>query len=316
VWGAQAAITGAPPTVLSTWIQGALIYFADSYNPTITARNIPFNVGPDGVFSVDAADSGVGLTEVHLSATDFPGWDAAPWISPTWNAGCNGAAEWRCPTTVHWSNAIGNLPPGTYTIRITATDAVGNTTVEDNIVNYYPTSWQYGGADHIVNTQSEVDAVRAGIDARVDGYLEFPYGLRPGDRDLVFASPWADSDTDYDADLSDLAQDDEVIATASGAIPTCRSHTFRGEAGYQAVQTDPATKRIAGASIYTTSLTKAVPCTCMCSEMGQKDRSEDPTQANIRPACLHPPLEGARRRHNHYHRDAHCGARRGVQWDT
>jgi hypothetical protein len=98
-------------------------------------------------------------------------------------------------------------------------EVTGDSRADAIAVYTYPTSWEYGGSNHKVDTEAEKEAVRqALINAGDDGYSQIFAGLTPQDQETM-ANYIEARDPDYG---NPDAPDDDVEATASGHTWKCR----------------------------------------------------------------------------------------------
>jgi Putative amidase domain/Bacterial Ig-like domain (group 3) len=75
-----------------------------------------------------------------------------------------------------------SLAPGVHTVTVTTTDRAGNARQDSWQFNLYPTSWQYGGTDHRINTAQEISNLEAAIAAADTATRDALYaGLAPAD---------------------------------------------------------------------------------------------------------------------------------------
>jgi hypothetical protein len=176
---------------VGNYIRGAQIGISDFTNPEVYG-GMPSAVDPSTRIDPWVRDTGVGLGHIRMTSPTDPTWggfDHQP--------DCYGTSRWRCPRDFSYPVGVGNLRPGKQTIRVEVWDKVGNYTFRDYAIQNYSTSWNWGGADHAVNTTDEADALReamAGLED--DDWIDTWEGLTASDQVLVVPASQRVSDTE------------------------------------------------------------------------------------------------------------------------
>lgn len=149
------SLGGTSPYFDAAYLKYSHVYILDDKLPATGTSDLS-NVNPDSTMTFVAADSGTGVQRVAVYATDFPGWNQA--YDTGYDCKIQYAPDWGCPQYIPRNLSVGNLPNGPRTIHMKVWDASGNFKETDytaNVNNPYPKSWQYGGADHSINTPGE-----------------------------------------------------------------------------------------------------------------------------------------------------------------
>jgi hypothetical protein len=186
---------------------------SDFQNPTITGGPPATTTDPNQTWSFSFIDQGLGSLQYLIDEPGNPNWDQTKVKS----LGCYAVSWWPCPTGWQTVSAqMGNLTPGTHTIRLQVWDGGNKFTqaFRTVTVNYpYPTSVRYGGPNYAVDT----DAERAALDDAVENtgtdenaLKSLLDGLRPAD--LTNYNAWFDAQLDI-----------EPIATATDLFDEGRS---------------------------------------------------------------------------------------------
>ncbi len=140
------------------------IYVSDGNNSSLATRN-----------------SGVRRVHIYLKNPDNSVTPIADWTNPNTDITSNdfGPLNYTLPTPQR----------GRYVLFVNAYDDVGHVSpaVQELNVTDYPTSWNLGGADHIINTAAEAQAVvstmqAAGTDPNATNVYN---GVAPSERALV-----------------------------------------------------------------------------------------------------------------------------------
>lgn len=137
-----------------------------SLNPYISSPDFPdsWQTSPSNIITFHIGDAGLGIRSIAFSSPENPTWqavdaDTGGAASRTYT--CTGGMRLACPMDVWIHMKLGNLQEGYSTIRVKVTDMVGKTyTYEHAIaIQYYWASAQYGGANGVVDSDSEVQSV-------------------------------------------------------------------------------------------------------------------------------------------------------------
>ena len=185
------------------YMAGSVIHMSDSQNPTITGGPPATTADPDQTWSFSFIDPGLGSYQYLIDEPGNPGWDQTEvkWL------GCYAAAWSPCPTGWQTVTArMGNLTPGTHTIRLQVWDGGNKITqaFRTVTVNYpYPSSVRFGGRDYSVNTTAELwsllEAVR---DAPSEDAVDDLWGLlSPEDAERI--DTWPEDTWPQDPDPDD-----------------------------------------------------------------------------------------------------------------
>ncbi|WP_147447556.1 hypothetical protein [Solirubrobacter pauli] len=152
---------------------------------------------------VAADDTGTGVTKVGLDEKVGNTWQqrrlaqrtcAQPACSPK---NYSAAFSLESPTSV-----LTSWQTGTYTFRGTAEDLALNTAALSWDVPYWDTSWRHGGADHVINNDTEINAIRTLLGAT--GYLNSAVwnGIYTGERPLIYPTSWTYGGADHTVNAS------------------------------------------------------------------------------------------------------------------
>ena len=171
------------------------------------ARNQPSMTNGD--FSVTTTDAGSGIARIALLDT-YNG--TTRWISGRDDICPLVSNNVTCPSTASWSYTLNPdvtpWGPGNHDLTLEVTDAAGNRFTKSSTVLYkvaYPTSWQYGGANHSVDTADEIAAVRTALGNT--GYLNSVVwsGLAPADQPRIYPTSWTYGGTNHTLDGNEAA---------------------------------------------------------------------------------------------------------------
>ena len=210
------SLGGTSPNVDLSYLKQSQIYITDDKAPTTGTSDLT-NLDPSSTMTLVAADSGTGVKRVSISATDYPSWNQA-FDNYANNYDCTAlyAPFWGCPQYMPKTLSVGNLPPGQHTIHMKVWDAAGNVTESDYTATNYKTSWDYGGADHIINGPSERSAALAAVKAASTNAARVWAGIRPAEQESINTNFWAGltrSFEDGDVGPDEELDDDEPGAT-------------------------------------------------------------------------------------------------------
>ncbi|WP_205696228.1 hypothetical protein [Conexibacter sp. SYSU D00693] len=127
---------------------------------------------------------------------------------------------------------------GTHTLEVDVWDRAGNLYRDAWQVDFYETSWRYGGSDRTINTQEEHDALGAVmIDASEEGFDELMAGLTPIDRagrrdSTAICTEVFAGDADGAAQICHHDEEGEDGATAAYALNSYEKRVCRAYAWY------------------------------------------------------------------------------------
>lgn len=193
------------------------VHLDDSVAPTVSASVPAIATDPNAAFVFNSADTGLGLRRIRVDSPTDPAWDYASDETFKNPAGveCLGTPRATCPPTRQSTSRLGNLGPGSHTIRIQVWDKVNNYYTRSYTVGNYPTSMQYGGPDG-VNNASEYVALQDALDGSSDAARAALYaGLDP--RDAARFDDWQAATVETDAaGMPDAGIIDEADFTTNG----------------------------------------------------------------------------------------------------
>jgi hypothetical protein len=166
----------------------------------------------DGSLSVTANDNRGGVHDISLLEKSG---DTETWISG--RVPSDLCASGTCPLSASWTYSFNPVQlgwaTGVHHLIVEVIDAAGNRTRVNWDVNYYATSWTYGGANRSVDTSDEVDAVRTALGD--NGYLSGPVweGLSPADRPGIYLTSWTFGGADH------LVNSQAELSSVAGPLP-------------------------------------------------------------------------------------------------
>jgi hypothetical protein len=224
-WGCDAPLSQAPNyPVMSQWAYGdsvrdswnvsylgsADVWISDSDNPGISEGPSGEYHSPSATFSMLMADGALGVKRYVIDSPTTPGWNQAE----DRTFACSGTNYSRCSNG--WdrvTKSIGNLGPGSQTIRMQVWDAGGRSVSKTWSIVNYATSAQYGGDNAKIDTDAEIDAAISGLSDPAIREQKWA-GLTSPDRQTLAA---ADA---YVAWGESPATDDPAVETGTWQLST------------------------------------------------------------------------------------------------
>jgi A nuclease family of the HNH/ENDO VII superfamily with conserved AHH len=199
------------------YMAGSVIHMSDSQNPTINGGPPATATDPDQTWSFSFIDQGLGSYKYLIDEPGNPDWDQTKvqWLS------CYAVSWSPCPTGWQTVTAkVGNLTPGTHTIRLQVWDGGNKVTQAFRTVNVsfaYPTSVRYGGSNYVIDTDSEIDSAIAAIGVDSASWD----GLSPEDMATLAAADayvaWGESPPDDDP--ADAPQGTWTVSSSDAPVP-------------------------------------------------------------------------------------------------
>lgn len=211
----------------------AAVFLGDGQYPSVTGGPAASSSNPNDRWAVNYIDQGLGIRRILIDSPGNPGWDQLQ----NDYTDCWGTAWSPCPSSWQSSSRImGNLPPGTHTIRVRVEDAGGKVTeIRPSVtINYHWASWKYGGSNRLVDTSGEVDAIWSAIVASDASARAVHAGLTEGERDYIaslkgapeVADPVVTYEADETASVADVAaldDGDPLADAAAGGNRGCKN---------------------------------------------------------------------------------------------
>ena len=187
--GFQQWINGAGVRSLGSYttLGGVTTFLEDYANAAITggpSDNAAF--GPDHQWSYAYTQGGLGVKQVIVDSPTDPLWDQAK----VTNVSCWGTPWGRCSLSGGDNRGYGNLGYGSHQIRVRAITATGRADTGSgsrtwNVhIGYWWASWRWGGANHLIDSDAEEDALGAALATRSDYALVWR-GLAPEDKNAM-----------------------------------------------------------------------------------------------------------------------------------
>ncbi|HEV7751531.1 MAG TPA: AHH domain-containing protein [Baekduia sp.] len=205
---------------------GAVLLYLTEYDaPAVRAVYPPdpdqLIMDPNTTVTFNSGDAGTGLKRIEYYR------DAQPWTPTMSNGqlvgdpcpyGTGGIRTFTCPHDYWQDIKLAGIPAGRHTIHVVVKDVEGHVgwTSPDVAVNIgfggpYPTSDQYGGADHTINTDAETEALGSALATGAASTLWS--GLTPSDKNYMMSTA---EDSHYAVWASRI---DTVAPTAVADIP-------------------------------------------------------------------------------------------------
>jgi hypothetical protein len=122
----------------------------------------------DGSLTVNANDDLSGVVKIQLYDHHADGSRAAvgaPASQTCWSKNCP-TSSLSLTTTLDPNVLVWGK--GSHRLDVDITDNAGNVTTASWTVNHYPTSWDYGGANHVVDTDDDAALLGAALATRAD----------------------------------------------------------------------------------------------------------------------------------------------------
>lgn len=179
---------GVRSTSSYSMLAGVTVFLEDYDDPNVTGAagdNAAF--GPDHPWSYSYTQDGLGVSQVVVDSPTAPYWDQAG----TKTNACFGTPWSRCPTADGGGARYGNLTYGPHQIRVRAYSPTGRvgTWLKNVHIGYYWASWRYGGANHALDTQAEVDAAINALSTGTEQSRDVVWGgLSDADKATVVAA--------------------------------------------------------------------------------------------------------------------------------